>query len=180
MLDNALIALIITTIQGQLITAGLPNNLIIKQAFQATQQGVPKVPTAFLYKIGDHRFGYPQRSDVWNSGSMTMVHQETQAYQTTFQMSALSIQNPLTPTQYTASDILNAIAYILQSSVTVDTLEAQDVGIMRIMDIRNPYFLDDTQNFEASPSFDFVLRHNQIITSTSPIIQSTELDILTV
>ena len=180
MLDNALIALIITTIQSQLITAGLPNNLIIKQAYQTTQQGTPKVPTAFLYKIGDHRFGWPKRGDVWDSIGMSMVHQEIQAYQTTFQMSALSIQNPLTPTQYTASDILNTIVYILQSSVTIDTLEAQDVGIMRIMDIRNPYFMDDTQNFEASPSFDFTLRHNQIITSTTPIIQTTELDILTV
>jgi hypothetical protein len=249
MLDNQLIALIISTIVAGEAAAGIPGTPI-KQAFQPTQQGVNSQPTGYLYKIGDRRVGTPRRSDVWapvqsaaftgsisgtmlivsalasgninvgdvlfgsgvpanitiaslgsgtggtgtynlstslsisseamTSATMTMVHTELQKYETTFQISALATQNPTTPTQYTASDIVNLIAYILQSSVAINTFQASNVGIERIMDVRNPYFMDDRQRFEASPSLDFVLAHDQIITTATPIVNAEELQILTV
>lgn len=176
MLDNQLIALIISTIiAGETVAniAGTP----IKQAFQPTQQGVNTVPTAYIFKVGDRRVGYPYKADIWDTDNEVMVHTELQQYETTFQISALATQNPATPSAYTASDILNLIAYILQSDTTIVTLEAQGVGIERIADVRNPYFLDDKQRNEASPSMDFVLTHKQIISSTSPIITKTEFQI---
>ncbi len=176
MLDNALIALIISTIIDQETIAAIPGTPI-KQAFQPQQQGVNTIPTAYLYKIGDKRFGYPQKIDVWDSESESMIHKEMQQYETTFQISTLATQNPSTPEAYTASDILNLIAYILQSSATIAILEAQGVGILRIADIRNPYFIDDRGRNEASPSMDFVLTHKQIVLSTNPIIQDTEFNI---
>ena len=179
MLDNALIQLIISTIIAGETIAGITGTPI-KQAFQPTNQGVNTGPTAYLYKIGDHRYGSVQCSDVWNQTSSTIVHTEIEQYETTFQISALATQNPATPTQYTASDILNLIASILQSQVTIATFEAQGMGILRVADVRNPYFLDDRQRYEANPSLDFVLTHKQIITSTTPVLQSTVLQILTV
>lgn len=158
-------------------SAGIPD-VIVKQSFQPTQQGVNTKPTAYLHKIGDERYGFPEWSEVWDSNSETMIHGDSQQYQTTFQVSALAIQDPAVPSNFTASDILNRIAYILQSQTTVATFEAQGVGILRVRDIRNPYFTDDKQRNEASPSFDFVLTHKQIINSTSPIITKTELNIL--
>ena len=106
-----------------------------------------------------------------------MVHTENQKYETTFQLSVLATQFPATPTQYTASDICNLCAAILQSSVAIQAFEAQGVGIERVTDVRNPYFTDDRGQFEASPSFDYVLTHNQTITSTTPIISETVLQI---
>jgi hypothetical protein len=176
MLDNQLIALIISTIIAQEAAAGIPGTPIA-QAFQPTQQGVNTVPTAYLYKVGDRRYGFVGRTDVWNATTSQMIHTEIQQYETTLQFSALATQNPATPTQYTASDILNFIAYILQSSVTIAALEAQGVGVERITEVRNPYFLDDRQQFEASPSFDVIFTHKQIITTTTPIAQSIELQI---
>jgi hypothetical protein len=176
MLDNQLIALVISTITAQEAAAGIPGTPIA-QAFQPTQQGVNTIPTAYIYKIGDRRYGSLRRSDCWNTETSQMVHTEEQQYETTFQLSTLATQNPATPTQYTASDICNLCAAILQSSVTIQTFEANNVGIERVTDVRNPYFLDDRQRNEACPSFDFVLTHKQIITSTSPIISSTTVDI---
>ncbi len=179
MLDNTLFALIISTIISGEETAGI-SGTPIKQAFQPTNQGINSIPTAYLYKIGDRRYGYPYRTNIWDADSQTMVTQDIQQYETTFQISALATQDPKNPTQYTASDILNLIAYILQNSTTIAIFEAQGVGIERVMDVRNPYFLDDKQRYQASPSFDFILTHKQIVTSTAPILQDTELNILTV
>lgn len=176
MFDNQLIALVIATLVSQEQTAGIPGTPV-KQAFQPTRQGVNTQPTAYLYKIGDRRYGFTHRSDCWDSTAKLMVHTETQQYETTFQMSALATQNPMTPTQYTASDILNLCAAILQSSATIQTFESRGVGIERVTDVRNPYFLDDREQNEACPSFDFVVTHKQILTATTPIITSTIINI---
>lgn len=177
--DNALISLIISTIKAQEPIAGIAD-LPVKQAYQPRNQGVNIEPTAYLFKIGDKRYGFRTKTNVWDADISRMVHVETQVYESTFQISALAIQNPRTPSAPTASDILNSIAYILQSDTTIETFESQNVGILRVMDIRNPYFMDDKNRYEASPSFDFILTHKQIISSTAKLSQTTELQILTV
>lgn len=174
MLDNQLISLIISTLVAGEAAAGIPGTPIA-QAFQPTMEGTNTVPTAYIYKIGDRRYGFLQRSDQWSSGSGSIVHTEDQKYETTFQLSALATQNPATPTQMTASDLLNLCASILQSDVSIAAFQAAGVGIERITDVRNPYFLDDRQQYEASPSFDFVMVHDQIITTTTPVLQ--EIDV---
>lgn len=186
MLDNQLIALIIKTIIDQENAVGI-SGTPIKQAFQPTQQGVDTAPAAYLYKIGDKRIGLPQRSDTFRpdhpdnpQGPGIMIHTEVQQYQTTFQISALSTQDPANTAQYTASDILNFIAYILQSGPTVQILANNGVGMLNVMDIRNPYFEDDRQRHEASPSFDFILTHKQVISTIGTEIEATEFNIIPV
>lgn len=174
MLDNALLTLIIQVLMAGEEAAGIPGTPIA-QAFQPQQQGVDSQPTAYIYKLFDHRYGFLQRTDEWVNSEM--VHTENQKYETTFQLSALATQNPATPTQYTASDICNLCAAILQSDQARATFMAQGVGIERVTDIRNPYFEDDRQQFEASPSFDFVMTHNQIITTIIPILQDTVINL---
>lgn len=176
MLDNELIALVISTIIAQEAYANIPNTPI-KQAFQPTQQGVNTDPTAYMFKVGDRRIGSPYRADVWNVSCSSMEHTELQKYETQFQISVLSTQDPTNTSQYTASDILNLIAYILQSSTTIAALEAQEIGILRIEQVRNPAFIDDRQRYEFHPSLDFTLTHNQAIMTTVPVLETTELQI---
>lgn len=109
-----------------------------------------------------------------------MVYEEIQQYLTRFQLSALSTQDPANATQLTASDILNYAAYAMQSETTVASLESVGVGIMRIEDIQNPYFSDDRQRYEASPSLDFTLSYKQQIISYVPIVQGEIVQILPV
>jgi hypothetical protein len=241
-----LIALTIQILLAGETIAGITGTPIAA-AFQNTRQGVDSQPTAYIYKIGDRRYGFTRRSDCWEpvqsaaftgaisgtvltvsalasgninvgdilsgagipanttiaskgtgtggigtynlstslsissepltTATMTMVHTEEQQYETTFQLSALATQNPATPTQYTASDICNLCAAILQSSVAIQTFEANGVGIERVTDVRNPYFDDDRQQNSASPSFDYCLTHKQTIKSTTPIISTTVIQI---
>lgn len=174
MLDNQLIALVIATIIEQESVANIAGTPI-KQAFQPTQQGANSEPTAYIYKISDKRIGSPYRDDVWINNEL--IHTELQQYETTFQISVLATQNPSKTNQYTASDIANLIAYILNSDLTIYKLNLQEIGILRVTDVRNPYFLDDRQRYEANPSLDFTLTHKQIVEKLNPVIQYTEFGI---
>lgn len=178
MLDNQLIALVIQTIIAQEAVAGIAGTPI-KQAFQPTQQGVNTKPTAYMFKVGDHPYGFPLVKDEWDKVNSRMVHTETQQYETTFQIGVLATQSPASP-GYTASDIANLVRYTLQSMACVATFEAQGVGIERVTQVRNPAFTDDKARHEFEPSFDFILTHKQIIQSFGPVISGTELQILTV
>ena len=128
---------------------------------QPTQQGIPTAPTVFFFKVSDKRYGFLQRTDRWDTLLQEMVHTELQPYETTFQVSTLVLQSPATPNQYTASDLCNEVSSIMQSDNARDILYNNNIGILRVTDISNGYFVDDRDNFEASPSFDFVLTHYQ-------------------
>lgn len=176
MLDNELIALVISTITAQELAAGIPGTPIA-QAFQPTQQGPNTVRTAYLHKVGDHRRGTPDRHQEWDEDAEKIVRTTTQVYETTFQISALSTQIPNQTTQMTASDLLNLIAYILQSEDTIIALQNAGVGILNVSDIRNTPFIDDHARNEYQPSFDFTLTHKQVVTTEAPVLQSTEFAI---
>lgn len=114
------------------------------------------------------------------SGASAMIHKEVSQYETTFQLSALSTQSPDTPDQKTASDLLNYARYVLQSQMSIATFEAQGVGILKIAPVSNTPFMDDRDQFEYSPSFDFVMTHKQTIVTTTPVLESEEIQILRV
>lgn len=170
MQDNALIRLFLPIINAGLIADGY-TGVNVLQANQPTQQGVPIAPSVYFTKIGDHRYGFLHRDDTWDDINSRMVHTEIQQYETTFQVSALVLQNPRVTNKYTASDLVNEVAAILQSDNTVTTLMESNVGILRVQEIRNPFFVDDMDNFEASPSFDFTLTHLQTRVSVDPVIE---------
>ncbi len=179
MRDNELIRVFLPIIQNGLISYGY-TNVTVKQSNQPTQQGINTNPTVYFFKIGDHRYGYLTRIDEPNPPEIEMIHTEIQLYETTFQLSSLVLQNPKTPYSFTASDLVNDVAAILQSEKTVEELKSKDVAILRIQNISNPYFLDDRDNFEASPFFEFTLTHRQVKISTIPKISSVEYDVYSI
>ncbi len=175
--DNTLIQLFLPIINTGLIADGF-TNVSVKQSNQPTMQGINTNPTVYFYKTGNKRYGYLGRYDRWNSMTSTMVHTEHQYYECTFNVAALVLQNPLDITIPTASDLVNEVACIMQSDNTRYILNQSDVGILRIQNIVNPYFFDDRDNFEASPSFEFTLLYENIRTSTTPIISAFNANII--
>jgi hypothetical protein len=172
--DNDLIRLFLPIIQQGLVTDGF-TNVITQQSNQPTMQGINTLPTVFFFKVGNKRYGFLGRQDTWDPVHNIMVHTETQIYETTFQVNALVLQYPHNPYGYTASDLVNEVASIMQSDNTRAILLQDNVMILRITDIRNPYFVDDRDQFEAIPSFDFTLTYPQTRTSQDPIISSERL-----
>jgi E217 gateway protein gp29 len=160
-LDNDLIKAFLPLINSGLIARGFAD-VVVRQSYQPTQQGADTGPAVYFFKVSDHRYGFPRRDSDWNIINSQMVHTETEIYETTFQISALITQDPSDTNSITASDLVNTVAAIMQSDSTVDSLNAQNIGILRVTAIRNPIFLDDRDRNEASPSFDFTLTHKQI------------------
>lgn len=177
MTDNQLIQLFLPIIQAGLIVDGFAG-VIVKQANQPTQQGVNSSPTVYFTMIDKRRYGYLGRFYAWDSDDSVMVHTESQYMESTFQVSALVRQFPTTPNQYTANDLVYEVSNIMQSDSTLDLLNAAGVGILRVTDIRNPYFTDDRDQFEAVPSFDFTLTYqNSRVMNTPKVLLPIALDI---
>ena len=175
MTDNQIIQLFLPIIQQGLITDGF-NNVVVKQANQPTMQGINKGPTVYFFKVTSKRYGFLGRHDKWVDGGFQ--HTESQYMESTWQISALVTQYPITPNQYTASDLVQEVAAIMQSDNARAILNNSGVGILRVTDISNPYFVDDRDQFEASPSFDFVLTYQDFRQSTSPKITNYDNDII--
>ena len=176
MLDHQLFRLVKQVVDAQLVFAGLPG-VVLVQSFQPIRQGVETAASAYMCKLHDIRDGYPHEEFVWDEENEIETKTQTQVIRSTFQITALNPPQPANNTQYTASDIANLLASTLQSVTAIEMFTAQNVGILNITEIRNPFFLDDRDRWEASPSFDFTLTHKQILTGSSPTIE--EVDFIT-
>lgn len=179
MTDNGLMQLLVAGF-GVLLGARVATPVAVKQKNQPTQQGAKSGPVVYVYKIGDVRRGWVHRKDVYDpeadEGRGAFLHYEGQWYETTFQVSALARQDPADPNSTTASDLANVACDIMQSDVMMARLRASDVGVLRVDAVRNPYFVDDAERFEADPSFDFVVTHKRETLDGVPKIESIEFN----
>jgi hypothetical protein len=159
MLDNQLIKIFLPILQQGFLDRGLI--VKVQQAYQPVQTGTPIAPLCTFFKVIDHRYGHPYKISYYDSDLMHMRHKERQVYESTWQIGALSIQDPTNEDSITAMDIINTAAEILQSDATINDLKTSDVGILRISEIRNVFHQDDMRQYESEPSFDVILRHAQ-------------------
>lgn len=177
--DNQLIAGVISVIKAGMNLYGM-EDMPVKQSYQPTQQGANNEPTIYMHKVGNKRYGFNKRKDVYNPDTDDFDHIETQYIETTFQINALARQNPADINSATASDIVNAVAAIMQGDYAMGALSELGIGILRITEVRNPYFHNDRNQFEASPSFDFTVVHKQTFVLTNPAAQSVEFNLVRV
>jgi hypothetical protein len=157
-------------------TAGL-ETVKLARNFQSRQQGANSAAYCYFFKIGDHRHGSPQRQERYDTQAAAFVHTEIQQYETTYQFSAWVPQDPANTTELTESDILNAVSSIMQSEAILSAFQAQEVGILRVTDVRNPYIVDDRDRFEAVPTFDVVLTHKRQRVTTLPAVVAYDLNL---
>lgn len=144
------------------------------QSFQNRPQGIESTPTVYFFKVSDKRYGFPHVKDTFVAPVApdtvgTMRHEETQQYITRIQFMALVPQSPEVNVT-TTSDVLNVVAGIIASDACRAAFRAQDLGILRVMDVTNPYFSDDRNRWEAAPSFDVLFTHKRVRTSVEPVL----------
>jgi hypothetical protein len=160
-----------------LIKAGLVANGItatMRQSYQPTEQGAERDNALYFFKLDDKRIGHPQRKSEWDALSGKEIDTDTQLHEATWQISAWVRQTPTS--DLTASDVLATTAMIMQGSQFIEALKAQGFGIMRITDLRNPYFKDERDQFQASPSFDFTLSYNRTLVRDGRVISDIRID----
>jgi hypothetical protein len=135
----------------------MPQGVALVRSNQPTQQGTPTGSAVYFTKLFDRRYGSPARLDVWDGE--TFVHTERQVYVSTWQFEATVPQ----PAELSPSDILNIVSGIIQSDGIIAAFRAAGVGVQRVTDVRNPYIVDDRDQFAAVPSFDIVLSHRRVM-----------------
>ena len=177
MQDNELISALVTTIRTGAALVGLPVDIRVKQASQPTQQGAESNPAIYLTKISHNRYGWPGYTEFFDKDRLQMRRRTTQVYQTTFQVNALAIQDPQNENSLTASDLLDKAASLLNGPAGMSLMRKAGIGVLRVTDVRNPYFKDDSGRFEASPSFDIVLTHKTVTVSDIDSVAVTEINI---
>lgn len=166
MTDNQLIDILATKLEAASANAGW--NYGVVQLEEPTNQGIPTAPTIFFEKLFDHPYGYPITNDVPDVDTLTFAETDTQLYETHFQVSAIVIQDPNNLSLPTSSDVVNYMKQYLAARSIAANMYAQGVGILRVTEVRNPYFKDDRNMNQANPSFDIVLTHSRSITITIP------------
>lgn len=149
------------------------DTLDIEQNNQPRTSGRPNRRALLLDKTGERRYGHVKREDVEDPGDpLVMIHRETQIYETTLQVNGMAKPPAATgapdPAEPTASDLANQAAAVMQSDYAIATLGALGIGLLRVTGVRNPKFRNDRDQFEAAPSFDFILTHNQVTVTTTP------------
>lgn len=161
MLERAL-----NTLVRAALLAEFPAGVAVEQRFQPTTTGVNSAPTIFFQTIiPARRVGWVGRKETGEE----MVHTETQWMETTLQIGALAWVAPDAPDDaLTAVDLCRMAADILQGDRGLAVLGAHRVRPLRIGEVRNTYFTNDRDQFEASPSFDVVLSHVQTRVGVTP------------
>lgn len=146
--------------------------------YNPTNAGRPAGPAVLVQHVSDVRLGSPKRASQPDATlpDGQMRNTMTQIYESTFQINALS------PVDWTleAIDLVNLAAAIMQSDTTLTALRAAGVEILRVRDVRNPKFRNDREQYEASPSFDFTVTHEQIMLSRNPAAIVGELNVVSV
>jgi hypothetical protein len=149
----------------------LPAGADVLQGWQPTTQGAPDAPAITLYVTSDVDFGSPSRADVWDEPNAIFVHREVQQRETTFQVNAIvPAVNPADLTALTAQDLLRQFRMHLRSDAVLAALRVAGLSILRPRDIRQVWVESDGGQPESNPSFDLVVRHSDILESTTPVV----------
>lgn len=148
----------------------------VKQGYQPTSQGrVDEV--IYYWRLADDPDGWQYRENVPDPVTFQTRIKETQVTATSYQIGALIPDDPQNDNQLTAMDITTMCRQVVMSVPFGLALQAEGVGIQRASQIRNPQFVNDEDQYEFQPSFDFTVTHKQVIIQSSSSIESVEFNI---
>lgn len=177
MLENTLYTLIRTTLLAEL--TGVYAGVVVRPIYQPLTVGTPSTPQITMQNIlPGRRYGAPRRDVVQpGTGVGDMVNQTTQWWETTLQIGATARRDPTAANFLTlpsAVDICKRASDILQGDTGLAALAAQRVRPLRITDVRNVQFVNESDQYEAMPSFDITLVYPQVVDSTTPPVETFE------
>lgn len=147
-------------------------DVAVKQSYQPTTIGADEGPTLYLSKLFDRPVGHPHRVTSPDPDTLEMILTETQVQERHFQATAVYRPNE-TGAGWSASDIANAGRAWLGSDRARGLLLAEGLGILRVAQVQNPKSLNGAEQYEAFPSFDFVLIDEDVLITGLPAIVGT-------
>lgn len=176
MLENGLFELVRSTLMAGL--TGPYAGTLVRPVFQPVTIGTPSGPQITMQTIGNRRYGALRRVVVQpDVGTGDMINRQEQWWETTLQIGATARRNPTDPAFLTlpsAVDICKRASDILQGDTGLAALAVQRVRPLHIAEIRNVQFVNESDQYEAMPSFDLTLVYPQVIESTTPPVVTFE------
>lgn len=173
--EKALSALIRKELLAGLARYGV-TDLPVKQGYQPTTQG--RVTRCIYYwSLPDAPEGWQFTARTTDPQTLLMTTKETQLIASSFQIGALCPDDPAQINQRTAKDLTVLARMVVQSQPFIRAMHRADVGVRRPTDVRNPQFVNDEDQFEYSPSFDFTVTHKQVIIQSTDSIDKIEVNI---
>ena len=170
MTDNQLAILLREQLLLGFIRQGYTTLPVIEN-YQPTTQGRVTEAAVYFHALPEQRYGWQHRKRKFNLEENKITTTESQWMLSRFQVYALAPQDPTDLTLPTAKDLCNLAAMICNSELFVDALIKAGAGVHRITQVRNPYFVNDQGQFEASPSFDVIISHKRSISDVTPVTE---------
>jgi hypothetical protein len=175
MTDNELMELIRLTLLDQLALQGAPwDTVLVATSFQSAQEGRENGPIIYYFPLPSVRYGWQGRDGKYDPDEGNITYTERQWMQQTFQFSALLPQQATDTTIPTPHDLVSMAAMVMNSRGFIDKLRQGGAGVQRITDVRCPFFTNDQNQFEASPSFDFTVSNLRSIIRKDPATERFE------
>jgi len=167
---------LIAVLRAGLDAQGYPG-IAIKQTYQPKKQGVNSQDTVYLYKITSRRASHQAKKFVYNLANNNFEGEEGYWLEGLFQLTPQIERDTVDEDSITSYDIADLCAAILQTETAIKQLLESGIGIYRITDVRNPYSIDDYDQFDQESNFDFTLVYRQVIRSIVPVADPIILDI---
>lgn len=149
----------------------------VSQSYQPMPQSRPTAPSLLMSILPAKRYGQRQTSQQWDAGTGRMVRTESQQMESPVQISAWVPFDPATDMGMTAGDLADTAAMVLNSQTFIEHVKAAGAGVLKISDVRKPYFLNDQANYELAPSFDVTITHRRVFVDVAPIVTTIDVDI---
>lgn len=177
MRDKPLFILLRQTLIAGLVARGL-TDVLVTQAFQPTQQGQPSARTVYFSKAFEHAHGSPKSSSIYDGTGRVLKRNDKQIIESTYTFGATVTENITDMSALTVSDLLKIARAIVQTTDFQQTLIENDVGILRVLDIREPKIRSDRDQFKTEPTFDLIVSHRDTYTVAVPGIDVFTADII--
>ena len=176
MTDNQLAILFRAQLLAGLARHGL-SAVPVVASYQPTSEGRVTEAAIYFFALPESRHGWQGRRRKVNLQTHKIDTTEVQIIQGGFQVFALAPQDPQNLALPTAKDLVNIAAMICNSQVFAQAMHRAGVGVQRVTEIRNPYFVNDQGQFEASPSFDIKITHQRSLSEITPVVDDFAISI---
>jgi hypothetical protein len=153
------------------------NDVTIHQAYQPIKQGPDSSRSIYLHKITSQRVGHQGRKYNFNPGDDDFDEVEKYWLSVTIQLMPLVSQDITDENSITAFDVIDLCAAILQTRQARKTLLDSGISIEKIGQITVGFSIDDKDQFDLDPSFDFILLYEQTLSSKAPKVNTFDADI---
>ena len=146
----------------------------VKRGYQWTKQGAPADPGVFFYPVFDRRIGSPKQLSQFDpiNGMQTV---QAQCIEADFQIYARvptgKDGETLSPT---SSDIAHLVADVFMSELVIKQLQAQNVGVLRVVDVTPDFEENDKGRHEQVPVFQLTLSYTITRVHVDNVVESIE------